>query len=91
MKSLKSIKKQASALKEQVRIAEQDLQGCEHDYNLKPSEENALALQKARENYRKQYYLYESCISYINNYDFYRQCEQQEKEEAECRRLYIVA
>ena len=91
MKPLKSIKQQASVLKEQVRIAEQNLQGCEYDYNQNQSKENDLALQSAKENYRKWYLQYESCISYINNYDFYRKCEKQEKEEAECRRLYIVA
>ena len=91
MKTLSSIKKQALAIKEQVRIAELELQGCEHDYSEEQSEVNAQALQAARDKYRMLYYQYESCVGYINNYDFYRQCEQQELEETECRRLYAVA
>ena len=90
MKSLNSIKKQAEVLKAQVKVAEQNLQGCEVDYNAEPSVSNFEALEEARNEYRKAFSLYESCISYIENYDFYRQCEKLEREEAESRQMAMA-
>ena len=87
MKSLASIKKQANVLKAQVKKAEENLQGCTVDFSENPNESNFVALEKATSEYRKAFMLYESCISYIENYDFYRQCEEKEREEAECRRM----
>ena len=91
MKTLASIKKQEILIKEQVRNAELNLQGCEVEFAENPSKENALALEQARESYKFIYYQHESIVNYIENYDFYRKCEEQEREEAECRRLYAVA
>ncbi|MBR1526946.1 MAG: hypothetical protein IKP36_05000 [Bacteroidaceae bacterium] len=91
MRTLGSIKKQAIVMKEQVRVAELELQGSEVTFAENPSKENALALERARENYKMLYYQHESIESYIEHYDFYRKCEQQEREEAECRRMYAVA
>jgi hypothetical protein len=90
MKSLNNIKKQAELLKAQVNEAELTLQGCEVDFQEEQTKTNFDALEKAREEYRKTYMLYDSCISYIANYDFYRQCEKQEREEAECRRMALA-
>ena len=91
MKTLRSIQKQEVLMKEQVRIAELNLQGSEVEFAENPSEETAQALEKARESYKFIYYQHESIVSYIENYDFYRKCEEQEREEAECRKLYAVA
>ena len=77
-------------LKAQAKVAEQNLQGCEVDYNAEPSVANFEALEEARNEYRKAFSLYESCISYIENYDFYRQCEKLEKEEAESRKMAMA-
>ena len=87
MKSLASLRKQAEVLKAQVKKAEENLQGCTVDFAENPSQPNFDALEEATSEYRKAFMLYESCISYIENYDFYRQCEKQEREEAECRRM----
>ena len=87
MKSLASLYKQADVLKAQVKNAENELQGATVNYTENPSQSNYDELEKATNEYRKVFMLFESCISYIENYDFYRQCEEQEREEAECRKM----
>lgn len=91
MKSLKSIKKQAEVLKAQVADMELNLQGCEVDFAHNPNKETWEALEQARECYCKKFYEYESCISYINNYDFYHQCWEEEQDNAAMRKMYMTA
>lgn len=89
MRALKNLKKDAAKYKQEVETALFMLQGSELDFNGNPCQENLDALEEAERFYKRANWAYESCLSCIRDYDFYRECERQEQDMEARRELYL--
>lgn len=88
MRALKNLKKDALKLKQKVEIALFLQQASEEEFRNNPCKESWEELEKAELEYKRIYTEYDGCLSCIRNYDFYRECERQEREMEERRLLF---
>jgi len=89
MRALKRLKRDAMKLKQEAEMALFLLQGSKAEFKSNPCQKTWDEMEEAEESYKRAHGMYESCLSCIRDYDFYRECERQEQEMEARREAYL--
>ena len=89
MMTVSRLKAQRKQLECKLAEAQQNLIHCEEEF-AKSDEFNVyVMLMEAKDVMNSLYWQLKSVIHYIDNIDFYKECERQEREERDAKSVYI--